>query len=208
MNMQNKKKSSPVALILATIVGVVLMVGGFWFSKNVHIEFMDKLAEQGIPLDLGKTVSTIGVFLILFPLINMFFIKPLRESIDGRNNELETTFAEAENLKSRMAELKSDYESRLTQSEAVAREQIQKAVSEAGEMRAQMLAEAKSQADAIKATASAEMARERDKTLVELRKHVVDMTLVATERIIGESMDKERQRKLVEDFISTAEVGR
>lgn len=206
--MQNNSKSSPVSMIVAFVVGAALMVGGFWFSKNVHLEFMDKLAEQGIPLDLGKTVSTIGVFLILFPLIKMFFLNPLKEAIDGRNNELEATFSEAENLKARMAELKSDYEARLTQSEAAAREQIQKAVSEAGEMRSQILAEAKSQADSIKASAAEEMAREREKTLVELRKHVVDMTLVATERIIGQSMDQERQRKLVEEFINTAEVGR
>ncbi len=206
--MPDSKKSSPVPAILGIIVGIAMMIGGFWFSKNVHIEFVDKLAEQGIPLDLGKTFATIGVFLILFPLINMFFLKPLREAMDGRNNDLESTFSEAENLKSRMAELKTDYEARLTQSEAAAREQIQKAISEAGEMRTQMLAEAKSQADAIKKAAEVEMARERDKTLVELRRHVVDMTLVATERIIGESLDKDRQRRLVEEFINTAEVGR
>lgn len=204
--MANTNKSSGASTIIGIVVGLALMVGGFWVSKNVHLEFLDKMREQGIDLDPGKTVSAIGVLLILFPVVRSFYITPLKDAIEGRTSELEKTFSEAENLRSEMTTMKSDYEKKLAATEAAAREQIQAEVKRAQDLAAQLRAEASAQIEEMKRSASAEVAREKDKAIKELQLHVVNLTLGATEKLLGENVDSEKNRKLVEEFIEKVEV--
>lgn len=190
------------------VIGAGLMAGGFWASetKPAFLSFQSKLAEQGIPLDLGITVAVIGVFMILFPVINSFYLKPLIEAINTRNSELESTFTEAENLKSEMAKMRNDYEARLAQTEADARAKIEANIKEAQSLRQTLLAEATEKADAKIREADREIQAQKDQVMTELRTSVVDLSLLAAEKVIGENMNNDRNRKMVADFIANAEV--
>jgi len=200
-----KKAGSPIPGI---IIGLVLMFGGMYVSTNVLKDnaALKGMAEQGIPLDPGKTIATIGVFLILFPVINSFFFKPLQESIDARQESLENAFSEAEALRDQMARMKADYETRMNETEAKAREQIQNQIKEAQEMRAQMVAQANKQAEDLKARAMEDIERDRNKILTEVRTHVAELTFGATHAILKENLDNDRNRKLIDEFIEKAEV--
>lgn len=188
------------------VVGAIIMVAGAWFSSTQHLAFQEKLAEQGIPLDLGKTISTIGVFILLFPVIDFFFFTPLREAIYNRTTELENTFTEAENLRNEMTKMRSDYDKRLAETEASAREQIQAQIKEAQALRTRLEAEAASRADELRKRAHEEIEADRTKVMTELRVEVVNLTLAATEKLLGENMDTDKNRKLVEDFVNKVEV--
>jgi len=188
------------------ILGLGLMAGGYYISKEVHIGFLEDLAKQGIPLDLGKTISAIGVFLIVLPLLRLFYFNPLGDAITNRTSELENTFSEAESLRQEMQKMKSDYEQRLNATEARAREEIQAQIREAQNMRQSLMAEASAKADEFLKKAQEEIAMEKERVLVDLRLGVVDMTLQATERILGENVDDAKNRKLIQEFIDTAEV--
>lgn len=192
--------------LFIVIVGLALAFGGWYVSTEVHLAFQESLAAQGIPLDLGKTVSMIGMFLILFPVLRMFYFQPLGDAIHNRTTELERTFAEATEMRAEMAQLKSDYEKRIVQTEAEAREQIQATVREAQTLRDQLRSDAVKQADELKKTAIAEIEQEKQKIMGDLRLHVVNLTLQATERLVGESMDDAKSRKLVEEFIDKVEA--
>jgi F-type H+-transporting ATPase subunit b len=204
--MSTEKKSSSGSVFLAFIVGVILMVGGTYVSLKVHIEFIENLGKQGILIDPGKTIAVIGVFLILFPVIKTFYLNPLSDAINQRNSDLERTFAEAENLRTQMTQMKTDYEQRLTATEAQAREQIQAQIKEAQDLRTQLMHEAAGKAEEMVKRAQEEIENEKRKVIGELRLEVVNLTLSATEKILGENMNSERNRKLVEDFISTVEA--
>lgn len=182
------------------------MFAGMWVSENVHLAFVQSLAERGIPLDLGKTVAVIGVFLILFPIIRMFFIDPLAEAIGNRTNELERTFSEAENLRHEMRTMRNDYEARITETEAKAREQIQQQVREAQELRKTLMAEASQKADDLIHKAREEIERDRERVLTQLRLDMAGLALGAAEKVIGENMDDDRNRRLIEDFLASSEA--
>jgi len=207
--MSNEQKSSG-SPIVGIILGAVIMVGGTYLSLNAKAlgvgGIQETLEGQGIPLDFGKTLGTIGVFLILFPVIKSFFIKPLQDAIQERNSDLERTFTEAENLRTEMERMRSDYDRRLAESEASAREQIQSQIREAQNLRSSLMAEAATRADALVQQATAEIEAEKQKVLVELRTHVVDLALAAAEKVVGENMDSERNRRLVDDYINSVEV--
>jgi F-type H+-transporting ATPase subunit b len=202
-NQQPPSKSNPWGFAIA---GIILMVVGTYASLNVHLDFFESLNKQGIPVDLGKTLASGGVLLILLPVLRYFFITPLQEVVEGRNNELEATFAEAENLRTEMKKMKSDYEARLVQTEANAREQIQNQVKEAQNLRQQLMSEAAERADILVRQAQIEIEQEKVNAIQVIRTHVVDLTLAAAEKIIGENMDSGKNRRLIAEFIDMVEV--
>lgn len=192
--------------IIKLILGVAFMIGGMYVYKNVEIQFLKDLEAQGVPLNPGKTLAAIGVLLILFPVLNSFFITPLKEAIDGRTTELEKTFSEAETLRADMGKMKTEYEARLAETEASARAQIQEEIRKAQEMRQSLMAEAGQYAEQLKKRAEEEIKAERDRVITDLRLNTVNLALGATQKILGENVDNDRNRKLIEEFIEKAEV--
>jgi F-type H+-transporting ATPase subunit b len=221
------QKQSSGSAIPGILIGIVLMLGGTWASTSIHHDIealrvndaphgplagvaqaLYQLEGQGIPLDPGKTLATIGVFLILFPVIKSFFLNPLTGAINERNTDLERTFSEAEQLRNEMQQMRASYEQQLATTQAEAREQIQSTIREAQNLRQTLMAEAAERADALVERAQQEIASERDRVISDLRIQVTDLALTAAERVIGANMDTTANRRLVDDFISQVEVAR
>jgi F-type H+-transporting ATPase subunit b len=185
------------------ITGVAFIVVGALLSNQ---PWTKPAMFEALGLDLSKVITNIGVFIVFIPVIRIYFYQPLMEIMDARNRELETAFTDAENLRGEMKQLRADYEERLAETEANAREQIQAQIKEAQNLRQQLMAEAASKADEMRTRATAEIEQERSRVLTELRLDVVDLTLKATEKLLGEVVDSEANRKLVQDFIERVEV--
>jgi F-type H+-transporting ATPase subunit b len=188
-------------LIAGVVAGAILLFLGLTQFKET-----DPSILEGIDFNFGKTLVQIGVVLILFPLIYQIFVKPLSAAIQERNAELARTFTEAEQLRSRMEQMRSEYEARLVETEASAREQIQAQIREAQALRQQLMAEAAAKADELVKKAQQDIEQEKNRVMTELRLEVVNLTLTATERVLGENVDTERNRKLVTEFIDKVEV--
>ena len=193
-----KSSGSP---IVGIVVGFILMLGGMFAHQQIG-----RVEPAGIPLEPGKTIAAIGVFLILFPVIKSFFVTPLETALHERNSSLEATFGEAESLRTEMKNLRTEYEARLVATEAQARETIQGQIKEAQSLRASLMAEAQSRADALVENARVEVTGERSRLMTELRTHVTELALSAAERVVGENMDTDRNRRIVDDFIASTEV--
>jgi F-type H+-transporting ATPase subunit b len=209
--MSTESKPSSGSTILGFVIGLLFMVGGSYAAvhEDEILPFQKGLRESmHLELNLGLTIATIGVFLILFPLIRMFFVNPLHDAIQERNTNLEQTFSEAESLRSEMQRMRTEYERRIVDTEAQAREQIQGQIREAQNLRATLMDEATQKTNALVAQAQQEIASERDRLVSELRNHVVDIALAAAEKVVRENMDTERNRRLVEEFVNQAEVVR
>ncbi|CAN5448052.1 hypothetical protein BH11ARM2_BH11ARM2_34110 [soil metagenome] len=189
------------------VSGLIVMVIGTVLYNAGTFESVNKAAEGfGLPLDLGKTIATIGVLLILFPVVEIFFIKPLADAIKERNTDLERTFTEAEQLREDMTKLRTDYEGRLVATEAQARTEIQSQIKEAQNLRKTLMDEASQRADAMVVQAQAQIAQERDRAVLQIRTEVVDLALAAAEKVIGENLNDERNRRLVQNFVDRVEV--
>ena len=186
-------------------LGIGLIVAGYVLQAPLK-PVAEAAEKMGIPIDLAMTIAVLGVFFVLFPVINFFFIAPLAEAIHARNSNLEHTFAEAEQLRAEMHKMRSDYETKLAQTEADARSQIQAEVKKAQELRSTITAEASRNADALIKQAQDEIAGEKACAITEIRTYVVDLTLQATTKVLSENMDNDRNRKLVQEFIDQLEV--
>ncbi len=154
---------------------------------------------------LGIEPATIVVemvgFVLLLVLLKRFLWSPVTSYLEQRQMDIAQTYDKVEHTRQEMERLRSEYEQRLASIEAEARAQIQQAVKEAQEVREHILAEARQQAEKMIRDAEEAIRYEREKALAEMRTQVVDLTLLATSRILQESVDDARHRKMVEDFI-------
>lgn len=202
--MANHEAEAKSGNLAASIIGGLVVIGA-----GIAIQgYVDKIALGDLTINIGQSLSMAGIVILLFPVIKLFFTDPLGTAIQERNSQLEATFTDAENLRTEMQKMRSDYETKLTAAESKAREEIQSAVKEAQILRQTIMAEATERADELVKKAQAEIEGEKAKLIVELRTKVVDLSLAAAEKVIGENMDTEKNRRLVQDFINQVEVAR
>lgn len=201
------KKQTATDILIKLFVGGIIVAAGVWIDHNGTFHGLEKLAgEQGIPVEIGKVIETIGVFVMMLPIINTFFFQPLFEAIEARTGELESTFGEAERLRAEMTQLRSDYERRLNETEASAREQIQAQIREAQDLKKELMADAQRKAEEYKQQAIADIDAERRKALIDLRVHVTNLSLQATEKVLNENVDNDRNRRIIDEFLNSVEV--
>ncbi|RLC78461.1 MAG: hypothetical protein DRJ03_25200 [Chloroflexi bacterium] len=167
---------------------------------------MDALGKLGI--NNLFLLSQIINFLILFGALSVFLWKPLMQSLDKRRQMLEKEKEDAAALAEERANIAAERARVLDQARgeankitATAREQAQ-AVAEqfAQEMRqkeADVLAEARHAAE-----------EERNRILGEMRDQIAALSIAAAQKIIGETLDDQRQQALVESFFSGIREGR
>jgi F-type H+-transporting ATPase subunit b len=66
--------------------------------------------------------------------------------------------------------------------------------------------EATKQAQVIIDRTRAELETERDKIIEEMRREFVDISIAAAEKVIKETLDKEKHRKLIEETLQQSVV--
>ena len=164
------------------------------------METVRSLFEQlGIRPDL--ILVNIISFLVLFWLLKRFLFGPITTMLDSRSEEIEGSYKAAGDEKARMEQLRVEYEAKLGDIAAEAREKIAAAINEGQATKQQILAEARAKAEEILKHGEDELSRERDKTIIQLRAEVVDLAIEAAGKAVGRTLDDEGHRRLVREFI-------
>lgn len=140
-------------------------------------------------------------FVLLWALLAKFLFRPVLGLMDARQQDIKSTYDNAEAERAKAEEFRSEYEKRLAGIEAEARARIQAAVREAESAKDQIISEARNRSDDILRRGQEQLDREREKTLAQIREEVVDISLSAASKLIGESLDDAKHRKLVSDFV-------
>src|SRR5262249_39623064 len=79
---------------------------------------------------------------------------------------------------------------------------IEDARARAEEVGRQVEADARTEAESIRAEARARGEEERDRQLADLRSQVVSIAVAMSQRLIGATLDEQRQQALVSDFFA------
>jgi F-type H+-transporting ATPase subunit b len=152
-------------------------------------------------LDYGQIVTQIIGFVIAVLVLKRFAWGPILKLLDERREAIAGRFAEAEGAKVTADQTRAQYEGRLREIDAEARRKMQEAIAEGQQVANQIKEEARSQGRETIAHAREEAERERAKARILLRDDIVDLALATTEKVVGERLDPERHRKLVDGFI-------
>lgn len=153
---------------------------------------------MGLGLDLATFIGQLVSFLILLGLLVFVGYKPIRKMLDERANRIKESMEQAEATKQEYEQAKVAVQEQIGK----AREEGQAIISQAAQigdrLKEEARGEARKEAQALVERARLELERERDKVIDDLRHEFVDTAILAAEKVINETLDKERHRKLIE----------
>jgi F-type H+-transporting ATPase subunit b len=169
------------------------------------------MAQEGgggmFDLNLGLSVWTTLVFLILLGILWKFAWGPILEMVQAREDGIQGTLDQAANEREEAAKLLAEHRQQM----ADARRQAQQVIAEgkeAGErVRRDIEEKARAEGDAMIERARESIEREKDAALGELRKESVDLALAAAGKLVQESLDEKKDRELVMGFIDELSSG-
>lgn len=144
-------------------------------------------------------------FIIIWVIMAKYAWPKIIDALDAREKKIQDDVNEAEAAKVKAAQTQEELEHRLAEAQRQSDEIIAEAKRAAEQSRNEILAKAQSDAAGIIARAHESVENERRVAANELRNSVADLSVEMTAKIIGEKVDEEGQRKLIEKYL--AEVG-
>jgi F-type H+-transporting ATPase subunit b len=158
----------------------------------------------------GINVLSLVWYLVLFGailyLLRRFAFGPVTTMIDKRQADINRALDEAQEAVVAVKRSRERSEQILAEASAHAQEIVRRAERAASEMHEDARREAKVQADAIVAKARTEIDRERMAAIADIREQVVDLALVAAGKVLRENIDGPKNRALIEQTVSQAEL--
>jgi F-type H+-transporting ATPase subunit b len=160
------------------------------------------LASSGlIELVPGLMIWTLIAFAVTFFVLKKVAFKPIQKTIDDRRDRIMAAVEEADNARDEarqlleqnraiLAEARTESAQILAEARKVSDAQIQRAKDEAEAERQRRLEDTRKQIDA-----------ETSRAIDQIRGEVADLTLEATQRVVGKVLDTADQRRLIDEAI-------
>ena len=144
-------------------------------------------------------------FLLLVGVLHKLAWGRLLGAIDARRLAIKTEIAAAEAQRAEAERQRKDYESRMARIEAEARAKVAEAVTDGQRIAAEIKEQTRVEATDMIAKAEERIRIEHEQALIALRDDVVRLTMMATEKVVKESMDGERHERMIRDFLKEIE---
>ncbi len=155
-----------------------------------------------LDINLVAVIMQAVAFILLVLFMAKFAFGPVGNAIDTRQKEITDTLEQIAADRRAMERTRSDYEQRLANIEAEAREHITGAVKQAQEEASLIITRAREEASTFKDRAVSEIEQERRKAIAEIRSEMSDLAVVAASKILEREINPAVHRELIGDFIS------
>ena len=150
----------------------------------------------------GLIFWTLVTFVILMLLLKKFVWGPIIAAVERREDSLKEMFDGAENAKNEAQQLLKRYEDQLAGARDEMNQLIEEGKARAGKAGDEIIGKASSEAEQLVERAKAEINRERQKAIEELKAQVVKISLAAAERLIERNLAEKDHRELIQQTIS------
>ncbi len=161
----------------------------------------------GLSINLFWVIVAALNFLVFLALIWRLAFDPISDMLDQRKARIEQGLADAEQAHKDRDSAAAERDRVIGDARREAMLVITAAQKAAADVREAEVAATHEELGKMRERATAEIAAERDRALIELRAEVANLALAAAGKVVGETMTEARQRRLVEDFLSEADAG-
>lgn len=141
-------------------------------------------------------------FLILVGILGKFVYPILIKSIDARREQIEAGMKEAKEAEEALAKAEAKVSELLAEARKEADDILARTQKEASEVVAIAEGKAKTRADQIVADARAQLDLDVAKAREVLKKDTVELVALATERVVGEKLDAQKDAELVKKALT------
>lgn len=160
---------------------------------------MEGFASLGINLPL--LVVFVINFIILFVLLRLFLYKPVLKMLDERARRTKEAMEMAEATKKQYEEARTEIQKQMEKGRQEAQAIIAQAIQTGERMKEEARQEASRQTQEMIERAREEIAAERERIVEDLRREFVEISIAAAEKVIRETLDREKHRKLIEETL-------
>jgi F-type H+-transporting ATPase subunit b len=158
--------------------------------------------------NLPGLIAQMVNFIILVVVLKLFLYGPVVRILDERKRRIEEGLQRAEQAAEQAASSEDEVRRVVEQARLEAREVIQRAQETAERLRAELEQQARADATRIVESAREEIVAEREQALQRLRAEFAGLTIVAAERVIGQSLDRTAHQRLIDEVLATSDFGR
>ncbi len=163
-------------------------------------------AEEGSdPKDIYPHLSELIIgaiaFAVLFAFISRWVVPQINRTLEQRREKIQGDLEKAEHDRQEADNLLTEYREKLSGARDEANRIIEEARNTAEAMRRDLTAKAEQEYQGILDRAQDEIRAERDRVFQELKAQVGELSLQLAGRMVGESLDKDRQLRLVDKYI-------
>lgn len=146
--------------------------------------------------------------IILFILLKIFLFKPINKIMDERTRSIQEDIDSAKKSREEAEALKQEYAEDINEAKAEAQKIIMKAHEDAEAEKAVILQKSQEEADQLVSDANKAIESKCKRVLAQAQTQIADLAIEAASKIIGENVDDEKNRRLVDEFLSEEEGGK
>jgi F-type H+-transporting ATPase subunit b len=160
---------------------------------------MGGLASLGI--NLPTLLAQIINVAVLFGLLYLVAYRPIMRMLDERSRKVKESMEQTEYIKQQAERAEGEVAKRIEAAAKDGQEAIARALRTGEEIRQGAQQQAKQEAEALITRARSEIRRERDEAIDELRKEFADITIMAAEKVIDRTLDKDAHRQIIDKVL-------
>jgi F-type H+-transporting ATPase subunit b len=158
-------------------------------------------------INLFQVIIAATNFVVFLAIIWTFAFKPISRMLSERKERIEEGLRDAEQARKDREAAEAERLAALQEARREANDILTRAQKVADESRQRDLTATREEVDRIRTRATADIEAEKQRAIGELRAEVADLALQAAGRVVGETMNDERQRRLVEEFLEESAAG-
>ncbi len=156
---------------------------------------------EGLGINLPLLIAFTVNFIILFVILSLVAYKPIVKMLNDRQAKIKESMEQVEKIRQETAHSEEEIKAHLEK----ARKEGQGVIAQASQIGERLKEEAKQgarqEAETLIAKARGEIQRERDKSVEELRAEFADIAILAAEKVINETLDKKKHRKIIDEVL-------
>jgi len=150
----------------------------------------------------GLMVWTIATFVVLVLVLSKYAWKPLLKALQEREDGIRQALEQADRARSEAAELSRQNEQNLVRAEEEYQRIIREGKALADKLREEIVVKARQQAQREIQQVKEEIQRDIDAAKQQLRVEVADLAIQAAGKILDETLDAQKHKKLVDNFLN------
>jgi F-type H+-transporting ATPase subunit b len=161
--------------------------------------------NTGLTINLFWVIVAAVNFIVFLGVIYLIFFKPVSRLLEQRRSRIEQGLRDADIARQEREKASDERLAALTEARKEAEDILARAQKVADENRERDMAETRAQLEQLRTQAAADIASEKERALADVRSQVAELALAAASRVVGETMTSEREKRLVNEFLT--EVG-
>jgi len=158
--------------------------------------------DKWLTIDVGLLYWTILTFLVLLFILKWKAWSPLMQALDARAEQIEDSLSKAEKVSAQAEKQALKNEEILNAAKKEAQLIISQAKDAGDKLKNKLVDDGKAQCDADIEKAKEQIEREKEKAISELKEQVINLSILAAEKIINKSLDSNDHAKIIDDTIN------